>query len=125
MTLDKLTAILVVDRIEDCLPTWIALGYAVTVRVPDEGVLDFVMLAGTASELMLQTKTSLAVDLPDVAKRGPSTLLYADVGSLDEAKSALPAAVVIVPYRETFYGAKEAWVELPGGTVLGLSEHPK
>ena len=34
MTLKKLTTLLVVERIEPCLPTWQALGYATTVRVP-------------------------------------------------------------------------------------------
>lgn len=30
MKLDKLSTLLVVDRIEDCLPTWKSLGYEVT-----------------------------------------------------------------------------------------------
>ena len=42
MTPKKLTTLFVVDAIEPCLPTWEALGYAVTVRVPDEGPLGFV-----------------------------------------------------------------------------------
>jgi hypothetical protein len=123
MKLEKLTTLLVVDRIEDCLPTWKALGYDITVRVPDEGDLDFVILSSKAGELMLQTKRSLADDLPPVAKRSPSTLLYADVASLAEAKKALPGAEVLIPTRKTFYGATEAWLVLPGGAVLGLAEH--
>jgi hypothetical protein len=122
MKLEKLTTLLVVDRIENCLPTWKALGYDISVRVPDEGEADFVILSSKLGELMAQTKRSLADDLPLVAARSPSALLYADVPSLTAAKAALAGAEVLVPERKTFYGALEAWVVLPGGTVLGLSQ---
>src|SRR5687768_2614575 len=105
MQLQKLTTLLVVDDIEACLPTWAALGYAVTVRVPDAGPLAFAILKSSAGELMLQTKASLREDLPSVAARGPSSLLYADVSSLAEAKRALKSAEVLIAERKTFYGA--------------------
>src|SRR5689334_10276403 len=113
MKLDKLTTILIVDRIEPCLPAWKRLGYEVTVRVPKEGSPGFVILAGHAGELMMQTRESLADDLPDVAKRKPTHLLYGDVGSVTSARKAL-SAKVIVEERKTFYGALETWLELEG-----------
>jgi hypothetical protein len=122
MKISKLTTLLVVDAIEPCLAAWQALGYAVVMRVPDSGTLGFAILASAAGELMLQTRASLEEDLPAVATRRPSFLLYADVPSLDEAKAALGDATVLVPHRETFYGATEAWLELGGGAVIGLSE---
>lgn len=123
MTPKKLTTLFVVDRIEPCLAQWEALGYKVAVRVPDAGPLGFVILKSKLGELMLQTKKSLAEDLPSVARKKHSTLLYADVPSLTEAKKALPDAEVLVPRRKTFYGATEAWLELEGGVILGLAEH--
>jgi hypothetical protein len=123
MKLDKLVTLLVVDDIEACLPAWQALGYAVRVRVPDTGPLGFVILASKLGELMLQTKRSLAEDLPAVAARRPTCLLYGDVSSLAEVKKALRGAAVIVPRRKTFYGATEAWLELEGNVILGLAEH--
>jgi len=45
MNAKKLTTLLVVDRIEPCLTAWHALGYEVTVRVPDEGPLGFAILS--------------------------------------------------------------------------------
>jgi hypothetical protein len=120
---EKLTTLLVVEAIEPCLPVWEALGYAVAVRVPEKGTLGFVILKSKLGELMLQTKRSLAEDLPDVAARRPTHLLYADVSSLTEAKKALRGATVIVPRRKTFYGATEAWLELEGHVILGLAEH--
>lgn len=121
--LNKLTTILIVDAIEPQLPTWEKLGYRIVTRVPDSGTLGFVILHGKAGELMLQTRDSLAEDMPVVAKRKPSLLLYADVASLAEAKRAVPDAEVLVAERKTFYGATEAWLALAGGTILGLSKH--
>ena len=123
MKLDKLVTLLVVDRIEPCLPRWKALGYQVTVRVPDSGPPGFVILKSKLGELMLQTKKSLAADLPAVAARRPGYLLYADVPSITEAKKLLRGAKVLVPRRKTFYGATEAWLELEGRTIIGLAEH--
>jgi hypothetical protein len=123
MTFDKLTTILIVDAIEPCLPAWKNLGYRVATQVPDEGSLDFVILANGKGELMLQTRASLADDLPGVAKSSPPHLLYAQVASLAAAKQAAEGAKLIVAERKTFYGALEAWVELPCGTILGLAEY--
>ena len=125
MKLDKLTTLLVVDRIETCLPTWEKLGYTVAVRVPEQGAADFVILNGKPGGLMLQTRKSLGADLPGIAEKKPGFVLYADVASLAEAKKALPDAKVIVSERKTFYGATESWVELEGGVFLGLAEHDK
>ncbi len=122
MQLEKLTPLLIVPSIEPCLPAWEALGYRVTVRVPETGTLGFVILKSRARELMLQSKTSFADDLPAVAERRPSALFYCDVASLTEAKKALRGAKVLVARRKTFYGATEAWVELEGKIVLGLAE---
>jgi hypothetical protein len=124
MSLKKLTTLLVVEHIEPQLPTWQRLGYAVVARVPEEGPCGFVILAGPAGELMLQTRESLAEDLPAVAARKPTHVLYGDVPSLAEAKRALPGATVLVGQRTTPYGATEAWLQLEDGVVLGLSEHP-
>jgi hypothetical protein len=123
MQLEKITTLLVVDSIEAVLPTWNKLGYSVSVRVPETGTLGFVILQGEPGELMLQTKRSLKEDLPAVARLKPAHLLYADVKSLTRAKKVLSEARVLVAERTTFYGAKESWLELEGGTILGLAEH--
>src|SRR4029078_11453082 len=97
--LEKLTPLLVVSKIESCLPTWQALGYAVTVKVPETGRLGFVILTGKAGALMLQTTASLKDDLPAVAKLEPTHLLYADVPSVAKAMKALAKAKLLVPKR--------------------------
>lgn len=121
--LKKLTTVMIVDSIEAQLGTWEALGYRVVTRVPDDGPAGFVILSGGPSELMLQTRASVEQDLPVLAGRPLSALLYADVASLSAARKALPGAKVLIERRKTFYGATESWLELPGGTILGLAEH--
>jgi hypothetical protein len=122
-TLTELTTVLIVDAIEPCLPTWEALGYTVSVRVPETGTLGFVILKGEPGELMLQTRDSLKEDLPTIAKSEPELVLYGKAPSLDAAKKSLPNARVLIEERVTFYGAKEAWFELEGGVFLGVAEH--
>jgi hypothetical protein len=122
--LTKLTTLLVVDQIESALPAWEALGYSMSVRVPESGVAGFVILKGpNDSELMMQTRASLSEDLPVVARKKPSFLLYADVTQLAKARQALGNATVLVEERTTFYGARESWLQLDNGVILGLSEH--
>jgi hypothetical protein len=123
LALTKLTPLLVVDEIEPCLAQWQALGHTLTVRVPETGPSNFVILNGPSGEVMMQTKASLAEDLPGLGDRKPTYLLYADVKSLAAARAALPSAKVIVEERTTPYGAKESWLELENGTILGLAEH--
>ena len=123
MVLKKLTTLFVVDRIEACLPQWEGLGFSIVDRVPESGPAVFVILHGAAGNVMLQTRESLAEDLPDIAARRPGSLLYAEVASLAEARKALHGATVIIAERKTFYGATESWVELEGGIFLGLSQH--
>ncbi|HEY2734953.1 MAG TPA: hypothetical protein VGI70_13250 [Polyangiales bacterium] len=123
MALQKMVTLLVVDAIEAQLPSWEQLGFRVKTRVPEGGAAAFVILTGPTGELMMQTRASLREDLPDVAKREPSFMLYADVDSLEKTRTSLPDAEVIVLERETFYGANECWLALPGGAILGLATH--
>jgi len=121
--LQKLTTLLVVDSIEAVLPTWQALGFEISVHVPESGTLGFVILTQAKLELMLQTKRSLKQDLPDVAALEPPFLLYADVSSLERARNSLSEARVLVKERKTFYGARESWLVLPDNSVIGLAQH--
>jgi hypothetical protein len=123
MKIDKVTPVRIVDAIEPCLPFWCgALGYEKKTEVPHGGALGFVILEGAAGELMLQTRASLADDLPAVAARAPDTVLYAEVPSLADAQRALRGAEILVAERETFYGTRETVAVDPGGTVVVFAE---
>jgi uncharacterized glyoxalase superfamily protein PhnB len=122
----KLTTILIVEAIEPALAMWTnVLGFQKTVEVPHGDKLGFVILVRDGIELMLQTRASIAGDMPNVVATGATHMLYADVASLDDALASLGSVEVVVPRRKTFYGADEIWVRDPSGTILGFAELPK
>jgi uncharacterized glyoxalase superfamily protein PhnB len=123
MKVKKVTPILVVDAIEPALPFWQEmLGFQKVVEVPHEGRLGFVLLVRDGHEIMLQTRASVAADVPAVAALHPAYAVYCDVDSLDDAVRATRGAEVLVPRRTTFYGADEVWVKDPTGTIVGFAQ---
>ena len=119
----KITPVCVVEAIEPCVPFWRdLLGYEVRAEVPHEGTIGFVLLANAAGEIMLQTRASVADDLPAVAALDPHTVLFIEVKSLAEARKATTSAKVLVEERTTFYGMKETVVVDPAGTVIVFAE---
>jgi uncharacterized glyoxalase superfamily protein PhnB len=123
MKVKKVTPILVVDAIEPALPFWQErLGFEKIADVAHEGRLGFVLLARDGHEVMLQTRASVAADVPAVAALRPTFAVYCDVDSLDAAVRAIAGAEVLVPRRTTFYGADEVWVKDPTGAIVGLAE---
>jgi hypothetical protein len=71
---------------------------------------------------MLQSKASLAADLPAVAALAPGAILFVEVRSLEAARKATKGAKVLVDERTTFYGMRETVVVDPGGTVVIFAE---
>lgn len=69
---------------------------------------------------MLQSRASLEADIPQVASA--PLVLFAEVGSIEEALSAASGAQVLVRERFTFYGMREAIVRDPSGTVIIFAE---
>jgi uncharacterized glyoxalase superfamily protein PhnB len=125
VNIKKVTPLLVVDRIEPSLGFYEKLGYGAVVSVPHEDHLGFVLLAQEAGQIMLQTRASLAADLPAVAKTGASSLLYVDVESVEAALNSAAGSEILVPTRTTFYGAREAFVREPSGQIVGFAEEEK
>jgi uncharacterized glyoxalase superfamily protein PhnB len=122
----KLTTIMIVDAIEPALAMWTSvLGFEKTAEVPHGDKLGFVILVRDRIELMLQTRASLAGDMPKVVATGVTQMLYADVASLDDAIASLGSVEVVVPRRKTFYGADEIWVRDRSGIIIGFAELPK
>ncbi len=126
MHVQSLTPIVFVEAIEPCLPFWTeGLGFEVTTEVPEGDRLGFVILERDGIELMIQSRASVAADLPDLEEevmRGPATL-FLRVDSVEGAEERLAphGAEVVVPRRQTFYGADEISLRSPCGTVVGLA----
>jgi hypothetical protein len=122
MNVKRITPVLIVDAIEPLLPFWAErLHFTKTVEVPHEAHLGFVILEKGEEQVMLQTKASLAVDLPALAKLGATSFLYADVDSIEAAQRAMQGAEILVPLRQTPYGAREIFV-LTGAQVIGFAQ---
>jgi uncharacterized glyoxalase superfamily protein PhnB len=115
----QITANLIVDAIEPCLPFWCErLGFTVNVEVPHGGRLGFVILARDGAEVMLQTHASLADDIAPIANERFATVLYVHVDDLKPFEKALSGVDRIVADRRTFYGADEVLVRDPVGNVV-------
>src|ERR1043166_6883977 len=97
--LKQLTPVLIVDQVEPCLGFWTErFGFALENKVPGpDGKLVFASVKKDGIEVMYQTRTSVAADLPDAAKdlHGHSTALFITVADLGEVEKALAGAPVL------------------------------
>ena len=124
--LKRLTPVLIVDQVEPCLGFWTErFGFALENKVPGpDGKLVFASVKKDGIEVMYQTRTSVAADLPDAAKdlHGHSTALFITVDDLDAVEQALAGAPVLKPRHKTFYGSTEIYVREPGGNTVGFAQ---
>ncbi|WP_434422053.1 VOC family protein [Nannocystis pusilla] len=119
MNFTRITPVLVVDSVEDCLPFWVdRLGFTRTAEVPHGDRLGFVILTSGRTELMLQTVASVRDDIPG-AEPGPSrTSLFIEVDDLAAVQRALGDWPRLVAQRDTFYGMRETIVRDPAGNDI-------
>lgn len=121
--IQKATALLRVERVEPSLPFWVdRLGFQKVSEVMEGDSIGFVILSKGHVEIMLQSRASLAKDLPmlSVGAMAPS-VVYMGVTDLKEIAEKLNSADIIVPKRTTYYGMEEIWVREPGGHVVGIA----
>lgn len=126
MQMKKLVPIIAADTIEPCLPFWTdRLGFAITVTVPHEDRIGFVILAKDGCEVMYQSRASMDADIPGVSasSAGHGITLYIDVDDINAIERVVAGLEVVVPRRTTFYGAEEIFVRAPCGTVVGFAQH--
>jgi len=120
----RVIPILVVDSIEACLPFWVdRLGFSVTVEVPHGDRLGFVILARGDVTLEMQTRASVADDVPALAPVAGVATVYIPVEDLAAVQAMLAGyEAVVVPERDTFYGMRETIVRDPGGHFVFFSQ---
>lgn len=123
VTVQSVTPILVVDRIEPSLEFWVErLGYELTAEVPHEGALGFVILSKDGTEIMYQTRASVASDVPELADLTGASALFIQVADLEPVVRAVEGMQVVVPRRRTFYGMDEIGVLEPGGHAITFAQ---
>ena len=117
----KITAVLMTEEIEACLPFWVdRMNFAKTVEVPEGDRLGFVILAREGAELMLQTVESVRKDDAAFAPDGPprGSGLFIEVSDFADVVKRLAGYPIAMPERTTFYGMREIGVFTPGGHVV-------
>ncbi|HEX6617612.1 MAG TPA: hypothetical protein VF046_15010 [Gemmatimonadales bacterium] len=119
----KLSPVLIVDAIEPCLPFWTdRLGFAKVVEVPEGSRLGFVILAKDGVEVMYQSRDSVRNDVPALADSPAGSSLYIEVSDIESVERAVQGIDIVVPRRQTFYGADEIGVREPGGNVVMFAQ---
>ncbi|HOS47939.1 MAG TPA: VOC family protein [Bacteroidia bacterium] len=103
------------------------LGFTVTVTVPEEGDLVWVMMTNGSVVFMFQSFTSLGDELPEIKRsEGGSLLLYIQVNNIRDFFEDVSSKVKILKGLEkTFYGATEFSVLDNNGYVLTFAEDEK
>lgn len=119
----KLTPVLIVPSIEECLPFWVGrLGFEKSVEVPHDGRIGFVILNHGPVELMLQSVASVAADVPALAREPLRAALYVEVDDLAPIRNAVAGAPAVFAERTTFYGATEIGVRDPAGNSVTFAQ---
>ena len=116
----KMTPLLYVDRVENCLPFWIdGLGFEKVVGVEDEGKLLFALLRKGEQELMLNSRQLIQRESPLVADFArPGAPVYVDVGNLSRVRELAKKYPVVVSEHRTSYGTREIILKEPGGNLI-------
>jgi hypothetical protein len=118
----RATPMLVVDAVEPSRQFFCErLGYEVVVEVPHGDAVGFSLLQRAGSDIMLQTRASIAADMAGLSSESFRSIVYIDVPNVAELSDALGDVEELVPLRTTFFGAVERFVREPGGNVIGLS----
>ena len=117
----KITAVLMVESIEQSIPFWVdRMGFTRTVEVPEGDRLGFVILARDNTELMLQTVESVRKDAPQFLPEGrsPSVALFIEVDDFADTRRRLDGYPIALAERVTFYGMRETGVREPSGHIV-------
>lgn len=94
----------------------------------DDRPLGFAMLERDEVQIMIQSHTSAADDLPGFTPSagGDAVSLYIDVDDVEALWEQLREKVdVVKPLGTTFYGAKEFHFRDPAGFLVGLASRPE
>lgn len=130
--LRKVTPVLVVEKIEPVLGFWKKLGVAVATEVPSDNGLVFVILAAEGLEVMYQTVVSVREDLiasasdPQAFRSSPQqSTLYVEVSDLAQVERGLQGERLVLPRRQTFYGAVEVGFADPAGNIIVFAQRQR
>jgi hypothetical protein len=76
-------------------------------------------------ELMLQSRASVAADVPAMARDSYRTALFIEVEDLAPIRRAVAGLPALFEERTTFYGAREVGVRDPEGNPILFAQFEK
>ncbi len=117
----KITTVLCMPELEPSLEFWTKrLGFDVTVSVPEEDKLGFAILQKGSAEIMLQTHSSAAKDVPSLGEycRNAKAALFIEVEDFDDILQRIGGLPLALPVRTAVYGMKEVGLYEPGGNLI-------
>lgn len=124
--MESLSPNIFVNDMKATLSFYKALGFEVTMSVPETGDdLVWAMMVKGSVTFMFQTFESLADELPQISRAdGGSLLLYINVASIHAFFDAIKDKVTVLKGLEkTFYGATEFSILDNNNYVLTFAEH--
>jgi uncharacterized glyoxalase superfamily protein PhnB len=101
------------------------LGFELLTTVPEAGQFNWAMMRRDGVEIMFQTRTSLAEEVPVLGDRamGGALTFYTEVEDVQSLYTDLLGKVAIVQdMHKTFYGTREFAIQDCNGFVLAFAE---
>ncbi len=125
--MESVTANIFVNDINQTIDFYAQLGFNVVMTVPDEGDINWAMMACGDVTFMFQTFQSLGDDLPTISRQsGGSLLFYIKTSGIQKFFDQVKDNVKVVKGLEkTFYGATEFSIEDNNGYLLTFAEDEK
>jgi len=119
----------VVDRIEPIAAFWKKLDVNPSTEVPGPEGLVFAIFSAEGVEVMYQTAASVREDLVAAScdaqafrKEPQQSTLYVEVNRIADVESRLSGERLVLPQRQTFYGALEIGYADPAGNIIVFAE---
>lgn len=125
--MESVTANFFVNDIKQTIDFYKQLGFNIVMSVPEEGDVNWAMMACGDVTFMFQTFQSLGDDLPTISRQsGGSLLFYIKTSGIQKFFDQIKDNVKVVKGLEkTFYGATEFSIEDNNGYLLTFAEDEK
>lgn len=126
--MENLTPNIFVDNMNETIAFYRQWGFKTIMTVPDDGTdLVWAMMNNGNVNMMFQTFSSLAEDLPEISRaNGGSLLLYIDVKNIKDLFDGIKDKIKVLKGLDvTFYGATEFSILDNNNYVLTFAEHQK
>lgn len=124
MKVKRVTAVLLVDRVEPTRDFLKRVGFAAIVEIREGDGIGFAILERDSVQLMVETRDNPRESeaLRAVTRQSSAAQVFVEVDDLDAVIDSLRSAPVLVERHSTFYGADEITYTEPGGNLVTFAQ---